>query len=59
MNKKTLGIILTALIIGTMIVLMVKSNIDKVDPIENLVGPDYNLLDERYRISARRYTARF
>ena len=29
MNKKTLGIYLTALIIGTMIVLTVKSNIDR------------------------------
>ncbi|MCZ2259022.1 redoxin domain-containing protein [Sporosarcina sp. G11-34] len=43
MNKKTLGIILTAFVIGTMIVLTVKSNLQETEPIEEVTG----LVDEQ------------
>ena len=32
MNKKTLGFIIAALLIGSMVVIMVKSNLDKPKP---------------------------
>ncbi|MFD1927113.1 redoxin domain-containing protein [Sporosarcina siberiensis] len=37
MNKRTVGIVITALIIGTLIVLMVKSNLETAEPIETIV----------------------
>ena len=36
MNKKTMGFIITALLVGTMIVVMVKSNMEPVAPVETL-----------------------
>ncbi len=36
MNKRTIGLTIAALLIGTMIVIMVKSNIEQLDPIDDL-----------------------
>lgn len=39
MNKKVLGYVIAALLIGTMVVIMVKSNVEKPDPLTgNLTG---------------------
>lgn len=45
MNKRTIGMILTVLIVGTMIVLMVKSNIEQNPPIEGSAMSDAELKD--------------
>ncbi|MER2089473.1 MAG: TlpA disulfide reductase family protein [Sporosarcina sp.] len=43
MNKKTLGFIIAVLLIGTMIVIMVKSNTDTTKPIDNyLLNQEFN-----------------
>jgi thiol-disulfide isomerase/thioredoxin len=47
MNKKILGSIIAALLIGSMVVIMVKSNLDKPKPIDEfLIGADFSSLDE-------------
>ena len=47
MNKKTLGFIIAALLIGSMVVIMVKSNLDKPKQIDEfLIGADFSALDE-------------
>ena len=47
MNKKTLGFIIAILLIGSMVVIMVKSNLDKPKPIDEfLIGADFSALDE-------------
>ncbi|ARF16820.1 peroxiredoxin family protein [Sporosarcina ureae] len=46
MNKRTVGIVITALIIGTLIVLMVKSNLEIAEPIETIVtGADSTTIE--------------
>ena len=48
MNKKTLGFIIAALLIGSMVVIMVKSNLDKPKEIDEfLIGADFSELDEQ------------
>ncbi len=47
MNKKTLGFLIAILLIGAMVVIMVKSNLDKPKPIDEfLIGADFSALDE-------------
>ncbi|WP_342508922.1 TlpA disulfide reductase family protein [Sporosarcina sp. FSL K6-2383] len=38
MNKKIIGYIITVLLIGSMVVLMIKSNLEKTEPIENYLA---------------------
>ncbi len=47
MNKKMFGISIAGLLIGSMLVIMVKSNIDTTKPIDNyLIGEDFSSLDK-------------
>ncbi|KAA0966757.1 redoxin domain-containing protein [Sporosarcina sp. ANT_H38] len=47
MNKKMIGFILAILLIGSMVVIMVKSNTDTAKPIDDfLIGADFSSLDE-------------
>ncbi|HJF30751.1 MAG TPA: redoxin domain-containing protein [Sporosarcina psychrophila] len=47
MSKKTLGFILAVLLIGSMVAIMVKSNLDKPKPIDEfLIGADFSSLEE-------------
>ncbi|MEK4406597.1 redoxin domain-containing protein [Sporosarcina sp. FSL K6-6792] len=47
MNKKTLGFIIAVLLIGSMVVIMVKSNLDKPKPIDEfLIGADFSALED-------------
>ena len=45
MNKKIIGYLITILLIGSMVVLMVKSNLDKTEPY--LIGPDLSELEDK------------
>lgn len=45
MNKKTVGILITALIIGAMVVLTVKSNLEKAEPISQSTGTENPLAE--------------
>ncbi|WP_438316214.1 redoxin domain-containing protein [Sporosarcina sp. FA9] len=45
MNKKTVGILITALIIGAMVVLTVKSNLEKAEPIPQSTGTGDSLAE--------------
>ncbi len=46
MNKKTLGFLIAILLIGSMVVIMVKSNLDKPKEIDEfLIGADYSAQD--------------
>ena len=48
MSKKTLGFIIAALLIGSMVVIMVKSNLDKPKPIDEfLIGAEFGEVDEQ------------
>jgi thiol-disulfide isomerase/thioredoxin len=45
-NKKWIGYVIAILLVGSMVVIMVKSNIEKTDPMdEYLIGPDYSELE--------------
>jgi peroxiredoxin len=47
MNKKTLGFIIAILLIGSMVVIMVKSNLDKPKPIDEfLINAEFGSSDE-------------
>lgn len=47
MNKKMIGFIIAILLIGSMVVIMVKSNTDTTKPIDDfLIGADFSSLDE-------------
>ncbi|KXH79748.1 peroxiredoxin [Sporosarcina sp. HYO08] len=47
MKKKTVGLVISALIIGSLVVMMVKSNLATNEPdIEYLIGADYNMNDQ-------------
>ena len=46
MNKRTVGLVITALIIGTLIVMMVKSNLETAEPIDTIVtGADSTTIE--------------
>lgn len=46
MNKRTVSIVITALIIGTLIVMMVKSNIETAEPIDTVfAGADSTTIE--------------
>lgn len=48
MNKKMIGYLITILLVGSMVVLMVKSNLDKTEPMdEYLIGPDFSALEDK------------
>ncbi len=47
MNKKIIGYLITVLLIGSMVVMMVKSNLDKAEPLdEYLIGPNLSALED-------------
>ena len=54
MSKKTLGFIIAALLIGSMVVIMVKSNLDKPKPIDEfLIGAEFGEVDGAARFGKR------
>ncbi len=47
MNKKMIGYVIAILLIGSLVVIMVKSNLEKTEPIDNyLIGPDLSEMEK-------------
>lgn len=47
MNKKIIGFVIAALLVGSMVVIMVKSNLEEIEPIDDyLLGDDLSQLEQ-------------